>query len=221
MKLIWHYVRFDTSIASTRTADQLETVRRETLKTILEIERHPQGEDSFPTRESPLCAYCEFQSICPVRKHLAQVRDLPDNEFLGEPGVKLVDRWAELEEQKAEHNKEIDSLNEQMTRLQQALLTYAKQHGLDVVIGSDHQAIVRRSEKTLFPRKLREPQAVEELEKKLKASSWWPLVSTIDRAALVRLLDDADELDPQLIELLNDYAWIQDELVARLQKRRQ
>ncbi|HWB00108.1 MAG TPA: PD-(D/E)XK nuclease family protein [Pirellulales bacterium] len=70
VELVWHYLRFDTTIVSYRTPGQLEELRRSTVELIREIEAKSRDVKQFPPVESKLCDYCEYQDVCPVRKHL-------------------------------------------------------------------------------------------------------------------------------------------------------
>lgn len=55
--LIWHFLRHDREIRSSRTPDDLKQLRKQTIALIDEIEAR-EGEDDFPTRESALCDWC-------------------------------------------------------------------------------------------------------------------------------------------------------------------
>jgi putative RecB family exonuclease len=62
--LIWHYLAFDKDIEIKKTAQQLETVKRNTLGLIQRIE----AAKAFPTNVTPLCDWCEYKEICPAMK---------------------------------------------------------------------------------------------------------------------------------------------------------
>jgi len=62
VRLIWHYLAHNTRIDSTRTNEQLQQLKRETLELIKEIE----ATETFPHNKSPLCGWCEFKDICPI-----------------------------------------------------------------------------------------------------------------------------------------------------------
>jgi putative RecB family exonuclease len=64
ISLIWHYLAFDKEIKITKTPQQLDTVKRNTLDLIRRIE----ATTSFPTRVSALCDWCEYKEICPAMK---------------------------------------------------------------------------------------------------------------------------------------------------------
>jgi len=83
-------------IHSSRSPEQLQQLRQETLELIQKIETDRQ----FLPKESPLCDWCDYQRLCPKRKHLMVVGTLPPNEYLNEEGVVLVNQYVELKEKK-------------------------------------------------------------------------------------------------------------------------
>lgn len=64
ISLIWHYLAFDKEIKITKTPQQLETVKRNTLGLIRRVE----AAESFPVQVTPLCNWCEYKEICPAMK---------------------------------------------------------------------------------------------------------------------------------------------------------
>src|SRR4030067_2931243 len=105
IKLIWHYLAFDAEIQSLRTPDKLQQLRQETAELIRRIE----SDRDFSPRESPLCDWCDYQGLCPKRKHRIVAESLPPNEYLQEEGVDLVNRLVEVKEKKGGLIEEIDS----------------------------------------------------------------------------------------------------------------
>jgi len=60
--LVWHYLAHNQKIISTRTFEQLEQLKQETINLIKEIESTIE----FPTVKSILCDWCEYKSLCPI-----------------------------------------------------------------------------------------------------------------------------------------------------------
>lgn len=60
-RLVWHFVRKGITRTSTRTPDQLDDLRHETL----DLVRRVQSESKFPPTPGPLCRWCEFSERCP------------------------------------------------------------------------------------------------------------------------------------------------------------
>lgn len=220
VELYWHFLRHDQTIKSTRTPDQLEELRRETVDLIEEIEGREQTEKAFPTHESVLCNYCDYQHVCPVRKHLCEVRALPPNRFAKESGVKLVDHWADLQAQRQVLVDKQRELEAEIAEIQEALIKLADKKGLSTVVGSEKEVAVTVAETVSFPTKTHDPQSYDEFEAKLRKSKWWDEVSALDRHALKRFWDRRDELAATLRRLLTQYATPETDVSARLRNRR-
>jgi putative RecB family exonuclease len=62
VRLVWHYLAVDQMRASTRTPEQLDALRAETMALIDRI----RSETRFEPRPGPLCRWCEFAAICPA-----------------------------------------------------------------------------------------------------------------------------------------------------------
>jgi len=125
VELIWHFLRFDHSIVSSRTTDQLDQLRSDAIATITDIERRGDDAEQFRTSEGPLCSYCEYQQICPARKHLFQVRVMPESDLAKERAVALVDRWAELDAKRKLLQNEQGDIEKQIEDIRQALVAIA------------------------------------------------------------------------------------------------
>ncbi len=62
MRLVWHYVASGQVRTSTRSPEQLQALRGQTLGLIERIEQ----ESDFAPRKMTLCNWCEYKSICPA-----------------------------------------------------------------------------------------------------------------------------------------------------------
>ena len=62
VRLVWHYLSFNKIIHSKRTNEQLENLKKETLRLVKKIE----STDDFSPTKSALCHWCEFKNICPA-----------------------------------------------------------------------------------------------------------------------------------------------------------
>jgi len=132
IRLVWHYLAFDQEIRSSRTAEEVERHRRQTIDLIDTIEETR----AFPPKESALCRWCEYRDICPVQKHLVKVETLEPNQYLNDDGVRLVDRLAALLSSRAAVEKEI-------ARVEEAIQAYAQREKATVLRGTGHTARVQ------------------------------------------------------------------------------
>jgi len=220
VELVWHFLQFDHSISSTRTLEQLTVLKASAIATIKDIERRDREEKGFPTNEGPLCAYCDYEEVCPARKHLYQVRVMPENKLTKEPAVKLVDRWTKLEAQRKELRGEQGGLEAQIDEVRQAIIDVAKREGLELVAGREKEVVIKQVDKVMFPRKGEEPEEAAELEAALRATKWWNDLSTLSAAQLKAAWEEADQVNPDLRKLLKRFVWTDEETTARLRDRR-
>lgn len=108
--LIWHYLVHDKEIRSRRSGEDIARVKAETIALIQELEK-AEEEDNFPARESELCRWCEYQVLCPKWMHILKTSQMPINKYLQDPGVKLVNEYTRLMEEKREaERKELDEI---------------------------------------------------------------------------------------------------------------
>jgi putative RecB family exonuclease len=62
VRLVWHYLSRNLVRTSTRTQEQLASLRVETAELIDRI----RGEVGFDPKPSALCSWCEYDNICPA-----------------------------------------------------------------------------------------------------------------------------------------------------------
>jgi putative RecB family exonuclease len=182
--LVWHYLVFGKELRSRRDKDQLAQLRRDTLDVI-----HAIASDSeFRPHESALCDWCAYTEYCPAKKHAASIDDLPPNEYLNEPGVRLVNTFADLERTKADLESEIRKVRE-------ALIDYARKNQVEVIKGSGHKVLVRFYKGLSFPAK-DDPQRLA-LEELVRDSGLWDRVSVMSPVSLAKLVEGG-ALDAEL-----------------------
>lgn len=182
--LIWHYLRHNKEIRSTRTKEEIEQLKLDIVSLIEEAER-AEDENNFPACESGLCGWCEFQSLCPNHAHLAFTRDMPSNEFLNEPGVVLVNKYAEL---MAEKKVFMDKFESELAKLKEALIVYAQKEKVEVVRGSDNKLRVKDVMSYKFPRKDTPDRAA--LDDLIKKEDKWLEVSDLNASALSKAVKE-------------------------------
>jgi len=195
VKLIWHFLAFDKEIDSTRSDEELEALKKETIKLIDKIE----SEKSFDANVTFLCDWCEYRPVCKQWVHLYKIKEMPESKYLSEPGVKLVNRYAELKNKKKKFDDELDA---ELGKLEEALFLFAEKEGLDVVFGSKNKIRIKETETVRFPYKNTKERV--ELEKLLKENGIWEQVDQLDTAALNKILSDK-KIDDKLIKEINKF----------------
>ncbi len=196
VKLVWHYAAFDREFTSQRNSQQLHELRQKTVELVDKI----QSTTDFQPRASQLCYWCEYSDICPLMKHAQKVDTLPVNEYLKEEGVVLVEKYAKI---KAQKDEVVLHHDQELAKLEEAILAYAKKEGVEVIKGRDHKMRIRFTERFKFPPK-GDPRR-EELDELVKKSGKWIEVSDLSSTTLSKLLLEK-RLDPQLAAKITEFA---------------
>lgn len=188
VRLVWHYVAFDMEISSMRTPEQLEELKGQVINLIEQIE----AEGEFPPQESKLCDWCAFWAYCPLKKHEAKLRKLPENEYLNEEGLILVDRYIEYYDQKKKAEAELEKLKE-------AIIKYAEDRELQRVTGSQYHLTLSKKDMVRFPAKGKEER--ERLEDILRQADLWKNFASLDLNSLEKAILEGN-LDKAIMEQL-------------------
>ncbi|MBU3941871.1 MAG: PD-(D/E)XK nuclease family protein [Nanoarchaeota archaeon] len=202
IKLIWHYLAFDKEIVSERTQDQLMNLRRETIKAINKIE----SAKDFPSVVTKLCDWCNFRPICPHFKHLYRIETLEPKEYLEDDGVKLVNDYAKIQ-------GKIKELGEELEKVRQTLIDFAKKEDVDVVFGSDIKASISSYESFKFPSK----DERGELNETIKQLGLWNQLAVVDTYELAKRIKNK-ELHEDFIKLLDKFIKKEKTDIIRLSK---
>jgi putative RecB family exonuclease len=204
IRLIWHYLAFDRELVSSRSGEAISNLVEETIKVIDEIE----FAEAFPPRESGLCDWCEYPDLCPMRKHFYTVEALPVNEYLNEPGVVLVNKYAELKEKASE-------IDEELGKVKEAIIDYAKREQVQIIKGSDRKARVKFDKELKFPGK-NKAERIQLDESIIKAGKWME-VSQLDIAVLSKIVKQG-LWDRGLIDEVMKYGRIEETSAVYLSK---
>src|SRR4030067_999456 len=200
VRLIWHYLTFDTEINSSRTPEQLHQLRQATLELIRRIETDKQ----FLPKEGPLCNWCDYQGFCPKRKHLIAVGGLPPNEYLNEEGVVLVNQYVELKERKRLLNEEVDA---ELAKIEEGLYAYAQKEELEAIFGSDHVAKVKIEMKEKYP--LKSDPHRKMLDEIIKKAGKWMEVSDLNPWMLARVIGRGG-WPPSLVNKVKEFSTVEE-----------
>lgn len=181
VRLVWHFLDFDKELDSYRTDQQLEDLRRKVIEEIEEIEAAKE----YPANVSWLCDWCLYKSICPMWKHGEELEEKPENEYLNDPGLRLVDEYVRIKGELDEHKKEA---GEKLEKLKEALIAFCEKEGIQVVFGYENKITVKETDYIKFPGKnTKEREGLIEVLKKIGKLDE---VSEIDNYALIRILKD-------------------------------
>ena len=185
VRLIWHEVAFDVEMRSTRTPEALEKLITELGGLIDRIE----AETEFPQRESALCGWCAYQDLCPSKKHVVKVESLPRDKWKDEPGVVLVDAYAEKWRKKKDLEAEVKTIEGELDELKDAAIAFAEREGAQVIAGTDARLRVTGKECIVSPKKGTEER--QALEAELRTLGVWDEVEDLDTKALEKAILEA------------------------------
>lgn len=119
------------------------------------------------------------------------------NKYLKDSGVKLVNEFVRLDDKKKSYKVKIEEIDEELEEIKEAVIQYAGNIGVEVVIGSDHKLKIASSEKINVPGKgTKEKESLIELLSQLNRLEE---VSGLDAAELKKVIKeekwDSDILD--------------------------
>jgi hypothetical protein len=140
----------------------------------------------FAPHESALCDWCAYQDLCPAKKHLVKVEGLPKDKWKDEPGVVIVDAYAEKWRKKKEMETEIEAIEVELEDIKEAAIGFAEREGVSVIAGTEARLRVTGKDRLISPGKGSEKR--EALERELRAAGVWDEVSTLDSAALEKAI---------------------------------
>ncbi len=209
VRLVWHYLRHDERLVTTRTPLELEALKQDIVRRIRVIE----AADTFPPRESALCPWCDYLTICPAKGHRLVVEALPANAYLGEPGVALVDRLAALKEDVKAYT---DERKREIGQVEEALQAYARQHGYTVVVGSAMEAVIDEREVVALPRA--DDAERSDLEAIIRDAGLWESFSSLSLDKLRKAMNEGI-LPESLRARLAQLARTEQRATVRLRRR--
>lgn len=183
VKLIWHYLALDKDISSSRSETDLKALQDEVIGMIHNIEAEIKI-GKWEVRTSRLCEWCEYKPMCPAWKHTIEMQALPVNEYLQNTGVQLVQKYAALEAQKADHQAAIKALAQEQSKIEEAAVAFASKEGLLSIDGPEHRLLIKHEDEFRAPTKFEDPFAWELLRTTLKNAGKLEDVSTVNSAML-------------------------------------
>ena len=195
-KSVWCgiFLAFDKEIDSERSAEELEQLRLDILEKIKTIE----STQDYPATVTALCNWCLYRDACPMWKHQAALEVKPENEYLNDPGLKLVDEYVRFKEEWDVHKKEADA---KLDKLKTALIAFCEREDLSAVAGTEKKIVLSKSRSLKLPGKnTRERRDMEDFLKKVHDSE----VSCLDTFALAKFIQQ-DLWDEAILTELDRY----------------
>ena len=196
IRLIWHYLAFDTELVSYRTPQAIRSLTDDTIQLIDRIE----STCDFPPSESGLCEWGEYQQFCPRRKHYYKVESLPVEEYSAESGVVLVNKYSELK-------AKAEAIDMEIRKIRDDLIDYARREQLEVIKGNDRKVRIKFEQRLKFPGKNDDER--KELDNLLMEAGKWGEISQLDTILLGKVIEDK-QWSPDLIERVLKYGKLEE-----------
>jgi len=214
--LVWHFLRFDKEIRSQRTPEQLAAVKAQCITVIQDIESRGKEAANFPTASSGLCDWCDYRELCPATRHYVAVESLPPKQYKADEGVSLVDKWVALRQEHLALQEQAEGLKAEEEAVQQEILAFARQQGLESVAGSGYHADIAETTALAYPKTQDENR--EAFEEALRKAGLWEQLVTLNWQKLKSLWLDADGLTPETRAALQPFVASTPQREARLKK---
>jgi RecB family exonuclease len=138
------YLHFDIVDQWEVTPEIIDRVKNKYIALIDQIEHkkfaYNMGDKkSFECKESNLCKYCEYMSICPLWTHMKFDDEVIAGD-LGEKTIKgLVDEYGDLNKIESESKAQKENIKE-------ILIDYAYKHGLEKLFGNQSKLSISQTE---------------------------------------------------------------------------
>lgn len=200
--LVWHFVRFDKEIRSSRTSEQLDQVRRQCVGLIDQIESLGQDESAFSTCKTRLCNWCPYQELCPATRHAATVSKLPAKQFKADDGVRLVDQLVQLDMKRDTLKGQLNAIDAEEEKLYEQIAALAQQMGLQSIAGRTHHVDVVTRTQAKFPGAGDDTRTA--FEAAIRKAGLWDQVTTLNAQKLKSLWNKG--LPPAAVKILRRYA---------------
>lgn len=197
-ELIWHYLVHGKELRLSLKQDELDRLKTDTIALIERLEK-AVDEDDFPARDGELCPWCSYRNLCPAQKHLSKIAKTPSNKYLDDPGVKLVNEYARLMEERQRYMRKLEA---ELEQLKEAIIAFAGREGVEVIRGSSVKLRVKKTSKVVYPSK--KEAARRELDELLKKEGAWMRVSDLNPYALNKAVASG-ELDRDLVEKIRKF----------------
>ncbi len=199
----WYFLAHNKPITLKKTPQNLDEIKKSIFELINQIDQT----ETFEPKVSVLCSWCDYETICPARKHFIETENLPPEIFAQEDGVKLVDAYIETEQKIAEEETKFEVIQEK-------IYNYSLQHNVTNIRGSQNKIrIWSKNGATKLIGKEENPMAGKAIVDILKKHGLWDKYSNLAYVSLVKAIESR-ELPEQVLKDLQPF--IKKEKVWRL-----
>ena len=200
IELAQYFLKHGVRISCRLRPDELEELVE---KFRLEISESIDAErrDDFPTKESGLCPYCDYLSLCPAKRHSAyldgEIAADNDVQVSMEQASKLADRYIEINEQYNQARQKREALKEDIASV-------AEELGLERLAGSEADIKVRVVDEEKLITKTEDPRKFADLSHLVRQ---WDVDECfkLDNSFVMKQLLQKGKLSPEQQQKLGEY----------------
>ncbi len=188
------FLRQDEVVSCELREDQLDELTERLRTQVQEIENAIRL-DSFPTKESRMCDYCDFVTVCPAKRH-ARKLEADDDDDRTE-----TERLRNLADMFLERNDEFKALKAELETLKSELKEAASTHGYDRIAGTKGDVTIKLTTTEKFITKTKDAAAFADLNHVVRELGLDDYL-TVDATALMKGIYSKRRLsDEQLASL--------------------
>lgn len=202
------YLKQDLEFPVTISEDMLDVVRAETIARILQI-KAAERLDDFPTKESRLCDWCAYLSLCPAKRHAVALEDEMTADEEAAHAQELAELFLEVKRKADTYKSELDAIKAELADLAQKL-------ELDAFEGKTGRVKITQRDVEAFPSRTQDASTVANITEAVKMSD--PMLFEMYAELKLNDLYKAylkEQLPDDLREKLSNYLIKKRQLVAR------
>ena len=160
IELAQYWLRHDEVISCQLRTDEIEELLEE-LRTDVHAIINAERLNDFPTREGPLCSYCDYEHLCPAKRHRLMLDAESGNGGGGEKAT--AESGAELADRFIKANEEMNRWKQEREALRKEVIQAARELEVDTLCGSATSVRVKLKSEECLPTKSQSPDEYAEL----------------------------------------------------------
>lgn len=149
IEVVQYFLKFGEEIRYSIPEDELDEYIEAVRQKVLAI-KQAEKLDNFPTQESALCSWCDYEKLCPARRHRymleAEEGQKTEEVATAELASEMAGRFIDLDARHKELGYEKDALRDELIRV-------AGQLGLEKIMGEKADLSIKGGLKREFPSK--------------------------------------------------------------------
>jgi len=191
------FLRQDELVSCKLREDQLDELTERLRIQVVDVENAIRL-DNFPTNESHMCNYCDYQSLCPAKRHEHVLAgDKEETKSQAEGLRDLADSFLES-------NEELKTLKAEVDALKSELKEAASTHGFDRIAGTKGDVTIKLSTLEKFITKSKNAAAFADLNHVVRELGLEDYL-TVDASALMKQIYAKRRLPDDQMEKLSEF----------------